>query len=188
MNRKEKAKPTLIKNTNQHARKSTKDSPADRETLDLLILIGWTRDIIRKVRQKELAPYGLNPDKAAVLQVIQNLGGSARPSEIAPKILRERHSVHELLRRMEKARLLKKTNSTRRKNGIVFELTEKGREAHGHVSKRKLVHKIFSSLSKDDRKHLIASLRILFDTAHKTIIEEQGSSKIISLLRRNNIS
>jgi DNA-binding MarR family transcriptional regulator len=181
MNRKEKAKPTLINNTSQHARRSAKDSPAARETLDLLVLIGWTRDILRKARQKELSPYGINPDKASVLQVIHDLGGSARPSEISPKILRERHSVHELLRRMAKARLLKKTNSPSRKNGIVFELTEKGREAHDHVNKRQLIHKIFSSLSKDERKQLIGSLRILFDTAYKTIIEEQGSSRTISL-------
>jgi DNA-binding MarR family transcriptional regulator len=156
-------------NTNQHARKSTKNSPAARETLDLLILIGWTRDIIRKARQKELAPYGLNPDKAAVLQVIQNLGGSAKANDIARQILRQRHSAHELLRRMEKSELLKETGDIHRKNGVVFELTDKGREAYNHVVKRPLQHKIFSSLSNKQREELAASLRAIYDSACKII-------------------
>ena len=174
--RKEGMRDKLMANTNQHARKSTKDSPAARETLDLLVLIGWTRDIIRKVRQKELAPYGLNPDKAAVLQVIQNLGGSAKANDIARQILRQRHSAHELLRRMEKSGLLKETGDIHRKNGVVFELTDKGREAYNHVAKRPLQHKIFSSLSNEQREELAASLRTIYDRAGKIVDESHTSS------------
>jgi DNA-binding MarR family transcriptional regulator len=174
INRKEKTRDKLMTNTNQHARKSTKDSPAAREILDLLILIGWTRDIIRKVRQKELAPYGLNPDKAAVLQVIQNIGGSA--NDIARQILRQRHSAHELLRRMERSGLLKETGDIHRKNGVVFELTDKGREAYNHVVKRPLQHKIFSSLSNEQREDLVASLHIIYDRARKIVDESRTSS------------
>jgi DNA-binding MarR family transcriptional regulator len=162
--------------TSQQTRKSTKGSPAAGETLDLLILIGWTRDIIRKVRQKELAPYGLNPDKAAVLQVIQNLGGRAKANDIARQILRQRHSAHELLRRMEKSGLLKETDDIHRKNGVVFELTDKGREAYNHVVKRPLQHKIFSSLSNKERDELVASLRIIYDRARKIVDKNRTSS------------
>jgi DNA-binding MarR family transcriptional regulator len=176
INRKEKTRDKLMTNTNQHARKSTKDSPAAREILDLLILIGWTRDIIRKVRQKELAPYGLNPDKAAVLQVIQNIGGSAKANDIARQILRQRHSAHELLRRMERSGLLKETGDIHRKNGVVFELTDKGREAYNHVVKRPLQHKIFSSLSNEQREDLVASLHIIYDRARKIVDESRTSS------------
>ena len=162
--------------TGQQTRKSTKGSPAAGKTLDLLVIIGWTRDIIRKVRQKELAPYGLNPDKAAVLQVIQNLGGSAKANDIARQILRQRHSAHELLRRMEKSGLLKETGDIHRKNGVVFELTDKGREAYNHVVKRPLQHKIFSSLSNEQREELVASLRTIYDRARKTLEENRTSS------------
>jgi DNA-binding MarR family transcriptional regulator len=165
-----------MSNKNQHTRKSTKDSPVAREILDLLVLIGWTRDIIRKVRQKELAPYGLNPDKAAVLQVIQNLGGSAKANDIARQILRQRHSAHELLRRMEKSGLLKGTGDIHRKNGVVFELTDKGREAYNHVVKRPLQYKIFSSLSNEQREELAASLRTIYDRAGKIVDENRTSS------------
>ena len=149
------------------------------KTLDLLILIGWTRDIIRKVRQKELAPYGLNPDKAAVLQVIQNLGGSAKANDIARQILRQRHSAHELLRRMEKSGLLKETGDIHRKNGVVFEMTDKGREAYNHVVKRPLQHKIFSSLSNEQRDELATSLRTLHDRACEILEENRTSSVTI---------
>jgi DNA-binding MarR family transcriptional regulator len=176
INRKEGTRSKLMINASQQTRKSTKDSPAARETLDLLILIGWTRDMIRKVRQKELAPYGLNPDKAAVLQVIQNLGGSAKANDIAREILRERHSAHELLRRMEKSGLLKETGDIHRKNGVVFELTNKGREAYHHVVKRPLQHKIFSSLSNEQREELVASLHTIYDRARKIVDESRTSS------------
>jgi DNA-binding MarR family transcriptional regulator len=157
---------------------STEHSLSSKETLDLLKFIGWTRDIIRKVRQKELTPYGLNPDKAGVLQVIHNHGGSSRANDIAREILRERHSAHELLRRMEKSGLLRQTEDIRRKNGVVFELTDKGREAYRHIIKRPLQHKIFSSLTKKQREEVLVSLGIIYDQARKIIDESRTSSSI----------
>jgi len=176
VNREEGTRDKLMSNKNQHTRKSTKDSPAAREILDLLVLIGWTRDIIRRVRQKELAPYGLNTDKAAVLQVIQNLGGSAKANDIARQMLRQPHSSHELLRRMEKSGLLEETGDIHRKNGVVFELTDKGREAYNHVGKRPLQHKIFSSLSNEQREDLVASLRTIYNRAREIADESRTSS------------
>jgi hypothetical protein len=64
MNKKGAANNTSAKTAN-HFHGSVKESLSTKEVLDLLKLIGWTRDIIRKARQKELAPYRLNPDETA---------------------------------------------------------------------------------------------------------------------------
>ena len=52
-------------------------------------------------------------------------------------LLRECHSVHEILKRMEKDGLLKKINDPHRKNGVMVELTEKGFKTYQLLEKRK---------------------------------------------------
>jgi len=152
-----------------------KDSLSDKETLDLLMLIRWTSDIMHKVRQKELAPFGLNRFQAAVLQVVYDHGGKAKSNEIARQILRERHSAHELLRRMEKQGLIKGIDDVRRKNGVSFELTAKGLAAYRQVVKRRIEHKIFSSLSKKQRDQLTISLRTLYSAASEILQKNMPS-------------
>jgi len=169
----------LAEQEGQSFRKRFEDALSQKETLDLMILLGWTADSSRKVRQKELAPYGLNRVQAGVLQVIHNNNGKARSNEIARQILRERHSVHELLRRMEKQGLIKGIDDIRRKNGVSFELTSKGREACRHVIKRPLQQKIFSCLTKKEREQLAKYLHALY-TAASNILEENGISFVTS--------
>ena len=160
---------TSTKITNKQSPSSNEESLSAKETLDLLILIGWTADIIRKVRQKELVPFGVNRVQAGVLQVIHNCGGKAKSNDIGRQILRERHSAHELLRRMEKIGLIKGMGDPSRKNGITFELTKKGYEAYRSITKRHLEHKIFSSVSKIQREELMRSLRTLYNEASEIL-------------------
>ncbi len=148
---------------------SIKEPVSDKETLDILVLVRQTADIIHKIRQRELAPLGLNRFQAAVLQVIYDRGGKAKSNEIARQILRERHSAHELLRRMEKQDLIKAIDDVRRKNGVSFELTAKGLRAYRQVVKRRIEHKIFSSLSKTQRAQLTTSLRTLYSAASEVL-------------------
>jgi DNA-binding MarR family transcriptional regulator len=173
MKMKKNEKNVSAEQESQGSRKYSKDALSEKETLDLMILMGWTSDIIHKVRQKELSPYGLNRVQAGVLQVIHSNDGKARSNEIPRRMLRERHSVHELLRRMEKLGLIKGIDDARRKNGISFELTSKGRDAYRHVVKRPSQHKIFSRLSRKQREELMASLRALYDAA-SDILEKSG--------------
>jgi DNA-binding MarR family transcriptional regulator len=169
MKTKQNKKRVLLDVDNRNSHGSVKKDPlSGKETLDLFILLSRTSDITRKVRQKELAPYGLNRVQAGALQVIHNYG-KVRSNDIAREMLRERHSVHELLRRMEKVELIRGTGDVLRKNGIAFELTEKGSKAYLHITERELEHKIFSSLSKKQRAQLKTYLRILYDTALKIL-------------------
>jgi DNA-binding MarR family transcriptional regulator len=148
----------------------------EKEILDIWVLLGWTRDTLRRVRQKELSPYGISPDQAAVLQLVHNFGGTATTTEISPYLLRERHSVHELLARMERAGLLKKVNNPDRKHGVKVVLTDRGRQAYRHVKKREIFGRILTILSEEDREQLRSYLMTLLKAARKEIGEVEEIS------------
>jgi len=124
------------------------------ETLDILLLIRRTRDVIQAVRQKELLKYGITPEHAAVLHILSDLGGSARPTDISLWLFRKRQSVHDLLDRMEKAGFIKKAKDPARKNGIMIVLTDQGRLLNKKTSKLTVPTRIVASLSKRERGQL----------------------------------
>lgn len=138
-----------------------KDLPSFKETFRTYRMINMTSDILRKARQRELTQYGINPHQAAVLQIIYKLGGSATTTEISSQLLRERHSVHELLMRMVRAGFLKKIHDSNRKNGVRVEFTDRGLEAYEQAKEMKDFRKILSSLSKKQRKEFRKYYRYL---------------------------
>jgi|OpeIllAssembly_1097287.scaffolds.fasta_scaffold20686_1 DNA-binding MarR family transcriptional regulator len=156
---------------------------SEKEILNIWVLLGWTRDTLRRVRQKELSPYGISPDQAAVLQLVHNFGGTATTTEVSPYLLRERHSVHELLARMERAGLLKKVNNPDRKHGVKVVLTDRGRQAYRHVKKREIFGRILAILSEEDREQLRSYLMTLLKAARKEIgeVEEVSVTEIYGL-------
>jgi DNA-binding MarR family transcriptional regulator len=144
------------------------------EILDILLLIRRTRDVLQVARQKELLKHGITPEHAAVLHILSDLGGSARPMDISLWLFRKRQSAHDLLDRMEKAGLIRKTNDPRRKNGILVVLTGQGRLLYKESSKLSLPAKIISSLSKQERKQLKKALERLLTAGQKeTSIEDK---------------
>lgn len=150
------------------------DLPTEDEALELLVLLGWTRDTIRRIRQKELSQYGISPDQAALLQLVHNLGGTATPSQMSPLLLRERHSVHELIVRMERAGLLTKVEDPNRKHGVKVILTERGKQAYRQSKKREAIVRILAALSKEDRGRLKSYLSTLLNAARKEVGEVEA--------------
>jgi DNA-binding MarR family transcriptional regulator len=149
-----------------------KESLSKDEVYELWYLLAITTETMRKARKSELAEYGIIPRRAAVLDMILKLGGKAKPGEISRMLLRECHSVHEILRRMEKDGLLKKINDPNRKNGVLVTLTEEGFKAHRLLEKRKSLRRIMSSLSKRKREQLKSYLKVLLEKSQDEIEEE----------------
>jgi hypothetical protein len=83
------------------------------------LLLLQARNVLVKIWRKELSPYGISPEQAEVLFIIQSLGNNSSPMEISVWTLREPNSVSELLSRMENQRLIKKTRKSDRKNRIM---------------------------------------------------------------------
>jgi len=139
------------------------------EDFKLWGLLGQTADVVLRVRWKELNRYGISPIEAGVLFAIQAIGERATPAEITRWLLREPHTVSELLNRMEKEGLVTKTKDLERKNLVRVSITEKGRQAYRQSTKRKSIHKVMSTLSEEERRQLMASLEKLRNRALKEL-------------------
>lgn len=134
---------------------------------ELWVLLAQTREAMYKARQKELRRYNLSPRQSAVLFIIQAIGDKVTPAEISRWLLRESHSVSEIISRMEKQGLLKKVRDLDRKNLVRIELTEKGSEAYNQAIKRDSIHTIMSALSDEKRRQFSTMLKTIRDRALK---------------------
>ena len=131
-----------------------------------------------RARTKELFKYGITPEQAAVLFVVQAIGPKATPAEISRWLMRESHSTFGLLSRMEKQGLLRRTKDLEKKNLVRVTLTEKGREVYHQSAERESIHRIVASLSEGERQQLRAYLGKLWNRA----LDELGVSHEPSFL------
>jgi len=137
---------------------------------ELWWLILHTRRAMYKARARELLQYGITPEEAGVLFVIQAIGRRATPAEISRRLVREPHSISGLLRRMKRKGLVKRVKDLERRNLIRVTITKKGREAYNQSTKRDSIHRIISSISKEDCQEMKACLEKLWNKA----LEELG--------------
>ncbi len=146
-----------------------------KKTLDpnkiikLRLLLRRTEETIQNARQEELRKYKITPENAAVLHIISDLGGSAKPLELSRWLSRKQHTVHELLDRMEKAHLVEKLSDPSRKKGVQFVLTDQGKALLKITRQLKGPRKIFSALSETELDQLAIFLGKLLNQARKEI-------------------
>jgi DNA-binding MarR family transcriptional regulator len=150
-----------------------KDFPSVDEDYKLWVLLNQAADTTLRARQKELDRYGISSAEAALLFAVQAIGERATPAEITRWLLREPHTVTELLNRMEKGGLVKKSKDLERKNLVRVSITEKGRQAYEQSTKRKSIHKVISSLSQQERQQLRLYLEKLRNKALGELREER---------------
>ena len=118
-----------------------------RESYELSRLLLITRDAIRKVRNKELTQYNVQSNRVSLMLAIDALKDNATPVAIGKYLLRERHSISELLSRAEKDGLVEKKWDMERKNGVRVVLTSKGREISRRSGERRSIHAVMSALT-----------------------------------------
>jgi DNA-binding MarR family transcriptional regulator len=150
-----------------------KDFQSVDEDYQLWVLLSQAADTTLRARQKELDRYGISTAEAAVLFVVQAIGERATPAEITRWLLREPHTVTELLNRMERGGLVTKTKDLERKNLVRVSITEKGRQAYQQSTKRKSIRKMMSVLSREERQQLGAYLERLRNKALGELTEER---------------
>jgi DNA-binding MarR family transcriptional regulator len=149
------------------------DILTDDQSYRLFWLLFRTRDSLWKAREKETMKFGIHGREAAVLFVIQNIDTPATPSLIARWLFKNHNTALGVLRRMEQKGLIKMAKNLDRKNLINVTPTKKGKQAYGKVSKREVIHRMFSTLSERERKQLGSILDKLMDKA----ISELGIEK-----------
>ena len=146
-----------------------KQEPIVLEDFEFARLLTNTRDAIRKARQKELNKFDVHIRRASLLRAIDSLGDGATPVAIAQWLLRERHTVSELLGKIEAEGLAKKIRDLDRKNRVRVALTPKGARMLQKSIVRTSLHQIISCLSEEDKARLRRSLKKLRAQAMKEI-------------------
>ncbi len=128
-----------------------------------------THEAIHKIRKIELRPYKLSTVETAVLVTVYRANNKVTPAEISRQLLKDAHSISQLLVRMEKRGLLKRVKGVPRKNMIKVVLTRKGQEAYYHGEKGKAINKIMSALSEKEKKQLVVCLDKLREKAMEVL-------------------
>lgn len=142
-----------------------KSSANNIKDYDLIGLLNQTTETIFRARQKELDQYNISTSQGAVLFITKALGEKATITEISRWLLRKPHTVSEIVSRMEKKGLVKKTRTPKRKSIIKVVLTPKGLEVYRKSKKRQSFRNILSSLSLEERQQMVAYLKRLKESA-----------------------
>jgi DNA-binding MarR family transcriptional regulator len=136
---------------------------------ELWVLLHQASDAVGRARDDELRPAGISMIQAGVLFIVKTAKAPVTPAEISRWLFREPHTVSGLLNRMQKQGLITKTKDLERKNLIRVTLTEKGEKAYKKSRQMKVVPKILSRLSQNERDNLRAYLEKLRSKAFKEL-------------------
>jgi len=128
-------------------------------------VIVQARTAMVRAREKELKQYQLTTREAAVMYIIQAIGGRATTTDISRYSLRKPHAVTDLLKRMEKKGLIINTQEKIKRNICNVSLTEKGEKAYRQSAKRESIHTIMSSLTEIESKRLESYMNKLHNKA-----------------------
>jgi MarR family multiple antibiotic resistance transcriptional regulator len=132
---------------------------------NLFSLMSQTHSAIFRARYIEVMNLGVTSMEAALLTIVHGLGGSATPSEIARWMMRKRPTISELLSRMERNGLVKRTDYKGNKRQKRVLMTAKGREALERASQHDVMHTIMGSISHQEFRQLWLLLEKLNESA-----------------------
>jgi MarR family transcriptional regulator, organic hydroperoxide resistance regulator len=126
-----------------------------------------THEAIHKVRKIEVRPYRLSTVETGVLLIVHLSDNTVTPIEIARQLLKDTHSITQLLVRMEKRGLIKRVKDLPRKNMIRVVLTPKGQSAFKQTSGTKSIPKIMSVLTPDEKQQF----KVILDKLRNTTMQ-----------------
>ena len=126
-----------------------------------------TFNALERAREIELGKVGLTTAEAAILFAIKTAKEPPTPSKLARWLYREPHTISNLVNRMEKEELVRKSHDLDKKNQIRVSLTEKGEEALRRQSKVRKSVNATSCLSDEE----VGVLMACSDKLHARAIE-----------------
>ncbi len=141
----------------------------------LWILLHQVRDVFHKVREKEVAKYGITATQSAVLFIISANGGEATPTAISNWFLREPHTISSVLTRMEKQGLVNKIRNKERGGELTIRLTEKGNQTYAKTTNIDIIKEMLSCIPEDDRELLRSLLKKLRNKGLKYLFAQKST-------------
>jgi DNA-binding MarR family transcriptional regulator len=154
------------------AKDTAEKLPFVDEYYSLWLLLSQTRSAIFKARHKMLGKY-VHFNQAAALVIIWTMHGRVTPAVLARYLFLEPHSVSELIIRMEKKGLVKKSRDKQRENIVRLTLTAKGQQFCRQAVQEDFIRGIMSSLTGKQREQLRSYLSVLYRAALKSLGMEE---------------
>ena len=139
----------------------------NKTTLDLWILFNLSRQAIVTVRNKELNELGVSMTAAAALRTVNKLGENATIKAISDELHFARHSVRELVIRMENIGLLTRNKKKGVREITFVEITDKGKEISLISDTDGNLEYVFSSITDEEKQELWNILTKLRERAKK---------------------
>ena len=132
----------------------------------LWALLHQTRSALFKVRERDVSKYGITATQSAVLFVIGTIGENATIGQIARWLVREPHTMSNILMRMEKMGLINRVRNKNNRTEIIISLTKKGKEVHDKLMNDIVViQEMMSCLSEEEYEFMYSCLKKLRDKA-----------------------
>jgi len=140
-------------------------SKIEDKEYDVWILLSRVYHLIAMLRKLELSKYDILPVQSYILFIIKALGNETTPSRISEYVYQQRSSISDILNRMVKQDLIKKTNKTGGNKRVIVTLTDKGEKELTLSKNREYLHRVMSSLTENKRRQLESALEMLRDNA-----------------------
>ena len=134
-------------------------------------LLDHTRFMVSRLRELELARFGLTQEQVHILDILCQHGGSTTMNEIVELTMRQHHSISTLINRMTKQNLVNKIKTPDDKRVYKVVITEKGRNLFNKVS-RDSITMTFEVLSEEEKVALDSHLRKLLLKAYSLLGKE----------------
>jgi DNA-binding MarR family transcriptional regulator len=134
---------------------------------------------IYKLREMELAKFGLTVEQSSILHIVFNYGRAMTIKEIVDKTMRQPNSVYILLNKMAKMGLIHNSRGSKRGNALIS-ITEHGKSLLEKITVISL-EEIFSVLGEKDKITLVDLLNRLL-TRSRDLLGIGYMSPIVKLL------
>ena len=131
--------------------------------IDLFIVLEQARDIVNQAVELELKRYHTNSPQVKLLTMLSRENKAVTLNDLSNWALRELNSVSNLINKLEKKGLVKKSKKSGDGKTYVT-LTEKGSKFYCQEVTERSIHLIFEGLSEGERKQLDILLRKVRDT------------------------
>jgi DNA-binding MarR family transcriptional regulator len=130
---------------------------------DLWCLLVRTWFAISRLRELELAQFGLTLEQSSVLTLIQRCGGSTTAKNLEYLTLRQQHSISTLIKRMLRGGLVGKERRPNERRNRIF-ISEEGENLLGQLTTTS-IEMVFSSLTEDEKLQFAKLICSLFERA-----------------------
>jgi DNA-binding MarR family transcriptional regulator len=130
-----------------------------RDSEPLWPLIDITRFAISRLREMELAQFGLTIEQSSILKILASLGGSSTLGELEYITMRQPHTLSTIIKRMTGLALVGKKRPQTEKRHIIY-ITGKGKTLLGRVTENSVME-VFSCLSVQQMAEFVRLFEIL---------------------------